>query len=597
MDFQALNSLGEMFFRQAKTYADQDFLWIKKDGVWTALSWFQVEARVSLLSRGLRKLGVQPGDRVVLAAENRPEWLIAELAIMSAGAITAPAYVTNTVSDHLHILNNVDARCAIVSTRKLARTLLPAVEQVNGCEFVIAMEPLGDVARNTLVKIHEWDTVLAEGAHLPDDVEDMAAQARRGDPAVVIHTSGTGGKPRGVTLSHGALLHNCEGAYHVLGDTLEVGSDVFLSFLPLSHSYEHLAGQFFPISIGAQVYYAEGLDALLRNIAEVRPTIMTAVPRLYEAMYQRTVKNAAQNTGLKKTLFDKAIALGTKAYLEPGKMSAGERCLNGVLEKLVRKKARDRFGGRLKYFVSGGAPLNVDIGVYFTALGIKFLQGYGLTESAPLISVNPPEKFKMHTVGPPVRNTEVRIAEDGEICVRGELVMEGYWGDQAATDEVIKDGWLHTGDVGHLDEDGYIQITDRKKDIIVNTGGDNIAPQKVEGELILQPEIQQSMVHGDKRPHLVALIVPDLEWLGGWAAAEGKPNDLAALADDPDLHAIISAVLDRVNKELSVIERVRKFVIAGQPFTIENEMMTPTMKARRHMIRAAYGEALEALYG
>lgn len=597
MDFQALNSLGQMFFQQARAHADESFLWEKKDGEWTALSWFQVEARVSLLSRGLRKLGVEPGDRVVLVAENRPEWLISELAIMAAGAITAPAYVTNTVADHLHVLNNVDAKCAIVSTRKLAKNLLDAVEKVDACKFVISMEPLGDAARSSLVKVHDWDDVLAEGAHLPDDVVEMAGKAERTDTAVVIHTSGTGGKPRGVTLSHGALLHNCEGAKTVLDPTLGPGREVFLSFLPLSHSYEHMAGQFFPISIGAEVYYAEGLDALLRNIAEVRPTIMTAVPRLYETMYQRTIKNAAQNTGLKKTLFDKAIELGTKAYQEPEKMSAGERFVNGILDKLVRAKARARFGGRLKYFVSGGAPLNVDIGVYFTALGIQFLQGYGLTESAPLISVNLPEKVKMHTVGPPVKNTEVRIAEDGEICVRGELVMEGYWGDPEATAEVLRDGWLHTGDVGLIDEDGYIQITDRKKDIIVNAGGDNIAPQKVEGELILQPEIQQAMVHGDKRPHLVAVIVPDLDWLGEWAAAEGKPGELAALADDPDLKAVMSAVLERVNNELSVIERVRKFVIAGQPFTVENEMMTPTMKARRHVIRAAYGDALEGLYG
>ncbi len=597
MDFQGLDSLGQMFFRQARQYADKDFLWTKADDGWHPQSWFQIEAKVSLLSRGLRALGVEAGDRVVLVSENRPEWLISELAIMAAGAITVPAYVTNTVADHLHVLTNVDAKCAIVSTSKLARNLLKAVEEIDSCGFVIAMEPLGDAARNTLVKIHDWDAVLAEGAHLEDDVAARADAAKRTNTAIIIHTSGTGGTPRGVTLSHGALLHNCEGAFGVLEPTIEEAGEVFLSFLPLSHSYEHMAGQFFPISIGAQVYYAEGLDALLRNIGEVRPTIMTAVPRLYETMYQRTMKSAAANTGLKKTLFDKAIALGTKAYLEPEKMGAGERLTNALLDRLVRSKARARFGGRLKYFVSGGAPLNVDIGVFFTALGIKFLQGYGLTETAPLVSVNPPEKPKMHTVGPPVRNTEVRIAGDGEILVKGELLMDGYWRDQEATDAVIKDGWLHTGDVGLIDEDGYVQITDRKKDIIVNAGGDNIAPQKVEGALIVRPEIQQAMVFGDKRPNLVAVIVPDLDWLEEWAAANGKPEDLAELADDPDLRKALMEAINAVNADLSVIEKVRKFVVAGQPFTVENEMMTPTMKARRHVITAAYGDALEALYG
>jgi long-chain acyl-CoA synthetase len=371
---------------------------------------------------------------------------------------------------------------------------------------------------------------------------------------------------------------------------------VFLSFLPLSHAYEHTGGVFFPMALGAQVYYSQGVDHLGRELTQVRPTIMTAVPRLYEALLQRISREMSRQGNFRQRLFDKAVELGRKRYEQGGRLGPVEAIMNRGLDRLVRAKVQARFGGRLKGLVSGGAPLNVDVGLFFHALGIGIYQGYGQTENSPVATVNRPGKVKMHTVGPPLKNTEVRIAEDGEILIKGELVMKGYWNDPEATANALRDGWLHTGDIGRMDEDGYLIITDRKKDIIVNSGGDNIAPAWIEGLLGLEPEIGQTMVYGDRRPYLVALIVPDPEFTRSWAQRHGKPNDLSVLGEDPDFRKAIAAGVDRVNRNLSQIERVRRFAVADEPFTIENEQLTPTMKIRRHAILTRYRDRLNALY-
>ena len=592
--YKEWQSLPEMFFEQAGRLGEAPFLWRKTDGAYRAWSWAETAGRVSALSRGLRALGVARGDRVLIVAENRPEWVVADLAVMAAGAISVPAYTTNTVADHLHIIEDSGAKAAIVSTARLAERLLPAAARADRLEHVIAIEPVAEAPEQG-VAVHAWDAVLARGEAAPDDVAAVVAGLERGETSCFIYTSGTGGAPKGVMLSHGAILCNCLGAYHLL---LELGlkNEVFLCFLPLSHSYEHTAGLHFPISIGAQIYYAESIDKLAANMQEARPTLMTAVPRLYETMHARISRDVERAGGLKKTLFDKAVALGRKQYDAPGSLGLGERIANALVERLVRAKVRGRFGGRLKALISGGAPLNVEIGLFFHALGLRLLQGYGQTESAPVVSCNPPHRVKMHTVGPPFPEVEVKIAEDGEILLKGELVMNGYWNNPEATAEVLKEGWLHTGDVGRLDEDGYLQITDRKKDIIVNSGGDNLSPQRIEGFLSMQPEIGQAMVCGDKRPHLVALLVPDADFLKSWAHENGKPAALAALREDRELRGAIERAIERVNGELSGIERVRRFILAEEPFTVDNGMMTPTLKIRRHVIREKYGPALDALY-
>ena len=588
-------NLVVMFFDQVKRHGDAPFLWAKRDGAFHPLTWRQAAEQVVALARGLKHLGLDVGDRVALISENRPEWLISDIAIMAAGGITVPAYTTNTEGDHLHVAVNSGAKGAIVSTRKLAANLLPAAHRADDMNFVITMEEPG-ISQHFSVEVHAWDDVLAVGAAGTFDVAAEAGRWRSDDTACIIYTSGTGGAPKGVMLHHGAILHNCNGAEDALIE-LGLGDEVFLSFLPLSHSYEHTAGQFFPLLIGAQIYYAEGIESLGADMSEAKPTIMTAVPRLYEMLHARITRGLTSQSALSQKLFGKALDLGIRRYHDPAALSPGERVMDTVLDALVRSKVRRRFGGRLKALVSGGAPLNPDIGIFFTALGLCILQGYGQTESAPVISVNRPAKVKMHTVGLPMQGVIVRIADDGEILVQGDLVMQGYWRNENATREVIRDGWLHTGDVGLIDEDGYIVITDRKKDIIVNSGGDNLSPQRVEGILTLEPEIAQAMVHGDRRPHLVALLVPDAEWLENWAASHGRPADLAVLAEDDNFRKDLGAAVNRVNADLSNIERVRRFLVAPDPFSIENGQMTPTMKVRRHVLREIYGEALESLYG
>ncbi len=594
MDLDRWQSLPALLFDQAQRLGDKPFLWAKREGAYRPLTWAEVADVVSTLSRGLRGIGVKPGDRVVLVSENRPEWLIADLAIMTAGAITVPAYTTNNVGDHHHILSHSGAVGAIVSTKALAHKVLPAAIDAPECRFVANIQPPA-LGQDTTVETYDWWQLLDDGAKRPDDVAEMVAKLKRDDTACFIYTSGTGGTPKGVMLSHLNIMQNCLGAYDVL-KTLGVGDEVFLSFLPLSHAYEHSGGQFFPMALGAQIFYAESVEKLLTNLAEVRPTLMTAVPRLYESIYQRILKGVEKQGGLKAKLFHRTIELGRKRYLNPGSLTLGERINDAMLTLLVRRKVEQRFGGRLKAFVSGGAALNPDIGIFFTALGLRILQGYGQTEAAPVISVNLPGKVKMETVGPPMTGVQVRIAEDGEILVRGPMVMKGYWRDEAATKAVLKNGWLHTGDIGEIDAEGFVKITDRKKDIIVFSGGDNVSPARIEGFLTLQPELHQAMVYGDKRPNLVALLVPDPDFLRDWARENGKSGGLAELHGDPELRKAISAAVERVNAELSPLEKVRRFSIAPEAFSVDNHMMTPTLKIRRHKIKESYGSVLDGLY-
>ena len=587
-------NLAAMFFNQVGRHGDEPFLWAKRDGTYRPLSWRDTAARVTPLARSLRALGIGAGDRVVLVCESRPAWMVSDMAIMAIGAITVPAYTTNTVDDHLHILTDSGAKAAIVSTHRLAERLVRAAVEAPELKTVVSLEPLEGEAPAGLEIVH-MDQLIDRGRTDHENIVETAQRWPADNTACIIYTSGTGGLPKGVMLSHRNLFHNLAGAADALME-IGLGNEVFLSFLPLSHSYEHMAGHLFPVSIGAQIYYAEGVESLATNMTEARPTIMTAVPRLYETMHQRISQGVRKSGGAKEKLFMKTVELGRRRFENPADLGVIERIQDRVLDKLVRDKVRARFGGRLKALVSGGAPLNPDIGLFFTALGMRLLQGYGQTETAPLISVNRPSNVKLHSVGPPVKDTEVKIASDGEILARGDLVMQGYWRNEQETAETIRDGWVHTGDIGYIDDDGHLIITDRKKDIIVNSGGDNIAPQRVEGLLTLEPEIAQALVFGDQRPHLVALLVPDPGWLAEWARNAGNPPDLATVAGDEALHKALALAVERTNIRFSNIEKVRRFMIASEPFTIDNEQMTPTMKVRRHKVLDIYGDALVALY-
>ncbi len=598
IDYLGLPNLPSILVQQAARFGDAPFLWRKRDGQWHALSWAQALAQVQAIARGLIARGLQPGDRVGLISENRPEWLICDLAIMAAGGVTVPAYVTNTIDSHVHVFSDSGARMAFVSNAKLADRVVKAAQQA-GLGLVIGME--ADVTGHDRqgVEVISLDALTEAGKAVDVDILGRIAALPRDGLAAIIYTSGTGGVPTGVMLSHGNMICNAMGADDLL-DHLPgfVGpNEIYLSFLPMSHSYEFSVGQFVTMGVGAQIYYAESLEKLIQNIAEVRPTFMTAVPRLYESIRGRILAGVEKQGGLKAKLFLAALRIGEKRYEDPSSLTFWEKLIDPVLDRLVRKKVADRFGGRLKAFVSGGAPLNYEVGRFFLALGVRILQGYGQTEAAPVVSCNFPHINDLSTIGPPLKGVEVKIAPDGEILVKGELVMLGYWRQPERTAQTVIDGWLHTGDIGEMDARGRLRITDRKKDIIVNSGGDNISPQRVEGMLCVEPEIAQAMVHGDRRPHLVGLIVPDEEWAKSWAQEQGRDPDPAALKSDPDFRKAVAEAIDRVNRKLSVLEKVRSFSFADEPFTIENAMLTPSMKIRRHVIRKQYLDRLEALYG
>ncbi|WP_337875212.1 long-chain fatty acid--CoA ligase [Elioraea sp.] len=554
-----------MMFACARRYGDRPALWAKRAGAWRATPWREVARQAAALARSLRARGVAPGDRVVIVSENRPEFPIADTAIMALRAIAVPTYTTNTPADHAHILRDSGARVAIVSTAALARRVLEGAAEAGGLDLLVAIEDPGA----TGIPVLRWQEAVADPSP-PDDIEAEAALIPREQTACLIYTSGTGGAPKGVMLPHRAILSNCRGAFDLLRP-LRLEDETYLSFLPLSHSYEHTCGQFFLLSIGTEVFYSAGADRLAAEMQEVRPTVMTAVPRLFEVIRGRILAQVEREGGVRKRLFDLALRQGLKRV--QGEPLGLLGLVDPLLDRLVRAKVRARFGGRLKGIMSGGARLDPEVGRFFLALGIPVMQGYGQTEAGPVVAANPPDRIRIDTVGLPLPNVEVRIAEDGEILVRGELVMQGYWNNEEATRAAIRDGWLHTGDIGTLDADGYLRITDRKKDFIKTNAGEMVSPARVEGVLMGQPGIAQAVVAGDGEAHLVALIVP----------AEGADEVAVTLA------------VEAANKRLAVPERVRRWKLV-EPFTIENGLLTPTQKIRRPAVLGRYRAAIAGLY-
>ena len=595
INFDKFNSVVSLFNHQCEELKDSPYLWRKVEGKYHSLSWLEIQKKVNALAKGLISLGILKGDRVVILSENRPEWQIADLAIMSIGGITVPAYTTSTTSDYKHIINHSEARCIIISSNDLTLKAIPATLN-SKCKNVILINE--DKKKfNEPLYFTNWDDLIEQNNDSinDNDLEENIKSQKRTDTACIIYTSGTGGSPKGVMLSHGAMLTNCSGAQELLKNLISDLSEIrFLSWLPLSHSYEHTL-QFYEIGIGAQIYYAESIDKLLVNMSEVKPHFMTAVPRFYDSLHTRISQGLKKQGKLSQLFFSTTLKLGKKKYNNQ-KMTSMEKVLNGIMDKIVRKKVNKRFGGSLRALVSGGAALNYEVGLYLTALGLPLLQGYGQTETAPVVSANPPERIKLDTVGTIFKGTEVKIAEDGEILVRGENIMNGYWNDPKATSSTIVDGWVHTGDIGEFDEDNYLKITDRKKDIIVNAGGDNISPSRVEEKLNIEPEISQSMVYGDFKNYLVAIIVPDKEQALLWAKNNNKENSLSTLVKDEDYNKTIKEIISKVNNNLSTIEQVRKFILIDHEFTIENDMMTPTMKVKRYKIKSVFGDQLENLY-
>ena len=566
MELSKINSLVELFFtkyEEVRPISDKPFLKWLKDDKKDFLTWQQVELNIQILSDYL-KTNLSKGDRCVLLSENRPEWLVADLAIMNAGGVTVPLFTTYSEKDYEYIINDCKPKICIVSNdlqlKKIKKFISNKIK-------VISIENIND-------KIESINSILEE--YTKKKISDISSSfnqnIERKDLACIIYTSGTTGNPKGVMLSHGGILSNCEGAREILESLVKNSQPTFLTWLPLSHSYEHTV-QFVQILLGAKIYYAESLEKLLSNIAIAKPTIMTAVPRFYQNLYSKISINFSKQTGLKKKIIISTVSLGIKK-LNNENMSLKEKILNFFCEKLVRKKIKNQFGGELRAFVSGGGALDKKIGEFLNAIGLPTLQGYGLTETSPVVSCNIPGKIKIETVGPPFKTNQVKIAQDGEILVKGENVMLGYWNMKKETDEIIVDDWLHTGDIGEITEDGNLKITDRKKEIIVNLGGDNISPSKIENLLCLDEKIKQSFVYGDKKNFLVALIVSESE--------KNKKE--------------IEFYIENLNKSLSLVEKVKKFKIIKDEFTIENGMLTPTLKLKRKKILENYKAELEKLY-
>ena len=576
MTFQSLNKL---FFDRAEQYNEKPFLWVKKNKEWISLNWNETSLKVKEFAGGLRSLGVKPGDKIVIVSENRPEWIIADLAINLIGAITVPAYTTNTEDDHHYILEHSDAKAVIASSNILANRVALATTRTNLCKILITLENYSGFEPDNL-KIIKFEEVSDFGKNNIGTALDHFEDIQPDDVSCIIYTSGTGGRPKGVMLTHRNIFSNLQGAEDLL-EIIGKKDNKYLSLIPLSHSYEHTAGLYLQIDLGSQIYFCEGPEKFSQNLNEVSPTLTTAVPRIFEVIHDRIKIQMKNQNPIVKFIFNRAVEVGIKRHHHG--LNLLENIEYRSYTSLIRKKINKQLGGNLRAFVSGGAALNPEIGDFFIGLGVKILQGYGQTEASPLISANRPEKIRIETVGPAVKGVEAKLTEEGELIVKGDCVMKGYWKDEKATSEAIIDGWLHTGDIATIAEDGFITITGRKKELIVNSGGDNIAPARPEAALTFQETIFQSMVIGDRRPYLVAVIVPEVE----------KTKNLG----DKEVNEIISSEVKKANEGLSSIEKIRKFIIAKEPFSTENGLLTPTMKVRRHKVFEIYGETLDDLYG
>ncbi len=574
MNLDNLNSLIELFFYQAdKQDKKSIFLqWLNPNNKKT-YTWEETKLNIFKLSKIIKE-NIKEGDRCLLVSENRPEWFISDLAIMLSGGITVPAYTTYTEEDYKYLIEDCEPTIVIVSNNDMLKKLNTTINEKIFIKKIITFDEVEKANHKLNIdnkeKYLDFSTIIKNNLSEKDKIQNN--NLKRSSVACIIYTSGTGGNPKGVILSHGGILNNLVGACEIM-KPLITSRPVFLTWLPLSHSYEHCV-QFAQIAVGAKVFYAEKIEKLLDNISEAKPTIMTAVPRFYQNLYNKININMKKQTGIKAKLVDATIRLGKKRLLKK-KMSFFEKLLNSLMDILVRKKIKQQFGGNLKAFISGGGALDREIGEFLNSVGLPTLQGYGLTETSPVVSCNPIHKIKVETVGPPFKGNQVKIANDGEILVKGENVMLGYWNKKEETDKVIKDGWLHTGDIGEIEpNDGYLKITDRKKDIIVSLGGDNISPAKIENMITNEQEVDQCMVYGDKKNYLVALIVANKEFL------KEKINN----------------VIENVNKKLTLVEKIKKIQLIDENFSIENGLLTPTMKIKRKKVTEKYKKDLEKLY-
>ena len=567
MNINKINNLLELFYQQYQKQNKENIFLESLKEPRKQYSWEDVYLNINKLSEEISK-HIKKGDRCLLVSENRPEWMISDLSIMLSGGVTVPAYTTYTERDYEYIIDDCTPTIIVISDKIQHEKVKNIISKKNFIKKVIFFENIKNINEEINLNIQD---IFYRNNYSNKNFYDLKIQRR--DMACIIYTSGTQGNPKGVMLSHGGILNNCEGANQLLKKFISKKPN-FLTWLPLSHSYEHTV-QFVQIVVGARVFYAESIDKLIKNMGDCSPEIMTAVPRFYQNLYQKINASFSKVTGLKKFLANQTIQLGKKK-LNKQRLSLFESLVNFICEKLVRKKIKNQFGGNLKTFISGGGALDKEVGSFLNAIGLPTLQGYGLTETSPVVSCNSIDEIKVETVGRPFKGNLVKIADDGEILVKGENVMLGYWKNDEETNKVLKNGWLSTGDLGIFDGE-FLKITDRKKDIIITPGGDNISPIKIENDLNKSDFIEQSLVYGDNKPYLVSLLILNQEYKN--------------ISEEE-----VQQEIDKINKNLSKIEKIKKFIIIKDQFTIENNMMTPTLKLKRYKIIKKYQIELEKLF-
>lgn len=594
----SFRTLNEAFLeRTTGASKDKTYLKFKKarGEAYSSLTYHEFGEQVRLIAKALRALGIERGDRIALISESRPEWVAVDFAALALGAITVPMFPTLTQEQVEHILVDSGAKIAFTSNDL---QLSKAVRSASAARELSHIFVFNEKFSTPSDRVHSFASLL-KGDHSANfDFEYELRQANPEDTITIIYTSGTTGTPKGVMLTHRNLISNIEGALALLPPVTE--EDVFLSFLPLCHSFERVAS-YLVFTRGCTVAYAESIDTVSDNMIEIQPTIMTGVPRFYERVYSKICRSKEKMSPTKLKLFNWAQSVGTKVAIEKegGKATVSAKMLMPIADALVLKKVRAKTGGKIRFFVSGGAALPAEVGRAFAGFGLTVIEGYGMTESSPIISVTPHDHIKWGSVGKPIPNIEVKIAEDGEILTRGPHVMKGYYSAPESTAEMIdKEGWLHTGDIGEMDADGYLKITDRKKHLLVSSGGKNIAPGPIESLISQSQYIEQIMLIGDRRQFCTALIVPDFE-----AIREHLKNtrNLSSLSNQEivsrdDVRELIDRQVEQLQKGIANYERVRRFALLPEPFTVENSLMTPTLKIKRKEVEKRYSELINDLY-
>ncbi len=589
----AVETIPQLFLQAVNTYRKKNAFRVKKDGRYTDISHQEVFTKVHHAALALLSLRLSKGDRIAVLSESRPEWMIADLAILSAGCINVPIYVTVPASQIEYILKDSEARAVFVSDAKQLEKILELRPKLSALQYVITFD-----SHCHIPEIIKLDNLIKSGASVPHSksYDEMISTIARSDWASIVYTSGTTGDPKGAILTHWNFVSNATTCASLIGIN---PADVSLSFLPLSHVFERTAGYYAMMHAGVTISYAESFDTTMQNMAEVRPTVVTSVPRLYEKMYARIMDSVVSGPRLKKHLFFWALGIGSNYVQE--KLSGHLHPMTirkyKVAKTLVFSKLKQITGGNLRFFVSGGAPLHRTIAEFFHAADLPILEGYGLTETSPVIAVNTFDHFKFGTVGRPLPGVQVKIADDGEILVKGPNVMIGYFKKPDLTDEAIEDGWFHTGDIGFVDNEGFLSITDRKKDIIITAGGKNIAPQKIENAIKTSKYIAQVVLIGNRRKFISALIVPNFDNLHKFALAEKIAyTDIPSLLKHPKIIDKIQDAIDRKSEDFASFERVKKFVLLDQDFSIEDNELTPSLKIKRAYVEDEYKDEIDKLY-